>query len=240
MKPMFRSRTLALLLITSMMLLTGCATPKDPASDRAEGEPLAWPPTAQAGNSTAVYRVDPDESELRVLVAPAGSLARLGHRHVVGGPVVSGALQLGESVFSDLKLDVGALQVDPVEWRADEGWEPLDEDAIQGTRRNLLGEGVLDAERFPHIEIRSVRVTGPEWQPDVTFRVRVRGIVSEHEIPVGVHRSPDRITLTGSFDVDQTALGMTPFSAAGGALRVADTLRVRFRIVARPAGMGPG
>lgn len=240
MNPMFRRCLTGLFLSSLVLLLTGCATPNEPASGRVDGDRLEWPTVPQVDESAVTYRVDPSESELRVLVAPAGSLARLGHRHVVGGPVVSGVLRLGESVFADLDIDVEALQVDPVEWRAAEGWEPLDEDAIRGTRRNLLGEDVLDAERHPRIEIKSVRARGPEWQSDVRFRVRLRGIVSEHEIPVAVHREPDRVTLTGGFEVDQTALGMAPFSAAGGALRVADTLQVRFRIVARPAETGPG
>lgn len=233
MKPMFRHAYLAAA-IPALLILVGCTATTSRDSAPSSRESLAWPEIPADIESNKRFRVDAAASALRVLVAPAGSLARLGHHHVIGGPVLSGELWVGETVASDLVVDVDALQVDPHEWREAEGWEPLDQDAIDGTRRNLLGPEVLDVERFPEIEVRSVDVSGPDWQPDVIVRVRLRDVVSEHSIPVAVYRSDDRLTISGGFEVDQAQLGMTPFSAAGGALRVAERLQVRFRIVARP------
>lgn len=183
-----------------------------------------------------MYRIDPAASELRVRVAPAGSLARLGHHHVIGGPVWSGEIVLGDVPIADLSIDVAALEVDRLAWRRDEGFEALDEDAIEGTRGNLLGPKVLDADQHPRIDIRSVTITGPDWQADVTARVRVRGTVTEWRVPVAIQRTADRLLVIGALDVDQTALGLEPFSAAAGALRVADRMRIRFRLVADREG----
>jgi hypothetical protein len=40
------------------------------------------------------------------------------------------------------------------------------------------------------------------------------------------------LTATGRFVFNQSDFGITPFSVAGGNLRVADSLLVRFRVVA--------
>lgn len=221
-----------IVLIMVLTLLAGCATvPSDPV--RSEGKELDWPSRPDVDESTRVYTVDAAASELRVIVAPAGSLARLGHHHVIGGAVWSGELWTGASVFADLAIDVGALEVDRAAWRRDERLDPIDEDAVEGTRRNLLGPKVLDAADHPSIEIRSIDRVGPDWQADVTARVRVRGRISEWNVPVAVVREGSRLVVSGELDMDQTVLGLEPFSAAGGALRVADRMRVRFRIVAR-------
>lgn len=212
-------------------LLAGCASGPVQQSDKPPPE-FDWPVRPAVGENATILRIDPVASELRVLVAPAGSLARLGHSHVIGGAVWSGEILLGPSVFADLAIDVAALEVDRAEWRRDERLDSIDEDAIEGTRRNLLGPKVLDAVNHPMIAIRSVGRAGPDWQADVTARIRVRGRVSEWRVPVAVERDDKRVVITGALDVDQTALGLEPFSAAGGALRVADRMRVRFRIVA--------
>src|SRR6056297_60280 len=237
MNPLFRSSVARALSALLLVGLTACAsTPRgydDTTAARAD-----WPERPGPAADAAVYRVDAEASELRVRVAPAGSLARLGHHHVIGGPVWSGEFVVADPVLADLAIDVTALEVDRVAWRRDEGFEPLDQDAIDGTRRNLLGAEVLDAERYPRIEIRSVAVTGPDWQADVTARVRVRDAVTEWRVQVVVQRDGGRLVVSGALDVDQTALGLEPFSAAGGALRVADRMRVRFRIVAERVGGG--
>jgi hypothetical protein len=218
-----------------LVLLSGCAA-MPAGSERAELAGLDWPARPDRVDEARIFQVDTERSELRVIVAPAGSLARLGHHHVIGGAVWSGELVVGESVFADLAVTVDALEVDRSAWRRDEGLDSIDEEAIDGTRRNLLGPKVLDAENHPRIEIRSIGRVGPEWQADVTARVRVRGRVSEWRVPVTVHRQGGRMIVGGALDIDQTALGLDPFSAAGGALRVADRMRVRFRIVAVASG----
>jgi polyisoprenoid-binding protein YceI len=218
-----------------LCLCVACATGPLPPKDDAAVE-LDWPDRPEAADDVSIYRVDPEASELRVVVAPAGSLARLGHHHVIGGPVWRGEFRVGERAFADLRIDVQALEIDRPAWRQDERFDSIDPSAIEGTRRNLLGPKVLDAENHPLIEIRSVDRVGPAWQADVTARIRVRGRISEWRVPVSVEQSGDRLVVRGALDVDQSALGLEPFSAAGGALRVAERMRVRFRIVATAVG----
>lgn len=219
-------------------VLVGCTgTPERPIDESAS---LSWPAFARPKAGETVYRVDSGASELRIRVDPEGAMARLGHSHVIGGDAVSGTVILGDAQAGarvDLIIDTSSLEVDQPEWRVAEGLEPdLDPGAISGTRANMLGERVLDAAHHPEISIRSTGVSGPAWLPDVTVRIRLRGTVREFVVPVSVERTDRRLTASGALDLQQSNFGIEPFSAAGGALRVSDRMRIRFRIVAEEAG----
>lgn len=228
----------SVLAVVVVVTVTGCAAPV--SHEPAEVRPAEWPaaPVREAGES--IWQVEREQSELLVRVDPAGPMARLGHRHVVGGAVLSGRIATGDggqSARADLEIDVTALEVDRPEWRAQFGLDPdLGDEAVSGTRANLLGKRVLDAANFPTIAIRTVAIAGPDWMPRVTARVRLRDQVREITVPTAVFRTADRIEAVGRFEFDHADFGLEPFTAAGGALRVADPIRVRFRIVARTAG----
>ena len=186
------------------------------------------------------YRIDGAASELRLLAYRAGPLARLGHNHVIGAPGISGDLWVpaDESEASlVLVVPVAALVVDDPAARAEEGEEfavqpsPAD---VEGTRRNLLGPGVLDLERYPEIRLEG-QAAGTATARLAQVAVTVRGTTATVEFPVEVTRADGVLTIRGGVTLSQAALGMTPFSVALGALRVRDDVAVRFRLVARAA-----
>lgn len=220
-----------------LALLVGCAAP--PQRTIEESTAVAWPTFAAPQAGERAYRVDRAASKLRIRVDPEGAMARLGHSHVIGGSVLSGMVVLGDghrSARLDLRLDVSALEVDKPKWRAEAGLKAeLDEAAISGTRDNMLGERVLDAQGHPEISIRSTGVEGPAWLPNITVRIRLRGQVREVVVPVAVEYAGSRLTASGMLDLLQSDFGIEPFSTAGGALRVSDRMRIRFRIVAEQA-----
>lgn len=55
------------------------------------------------------------------------------------------------------------------------------------------------------------------------------------DVPFTLHRDADRLLAEGAFELRQTALGLTPFSLALGALRVQDAMTIKFNIVAAPS-----
>lgn len=243
----FRSLAACLAVGLFALLVQGCSG-HGPTSGADSVERPAWPSLPQDRPGQRVYAVDRGSSWLRLHVRPDGTLARFGHEHLIGGAVIDGSLRVADRAHADLVVDVGAMEVDRVEWRHDAGLEPLDPEAVEGTRRNLLGPRVLDAERFPVIEIRgvtaldvgSVLELGTRPALEIDARVRVRGLVTAVRFPIEARMEDEGLVLTGGFDVEQTALGMEPFSAAGGALRVADRLRVDFQLVARPVAQPVG
>jgi polyisoprenoid-binding protein YceI len=213
-------------------LLAACAAPRDHAGDPGDG--ADWPAFEPPSGVERIYRIDEQTSKLVARVDPVGPMAGLGHSHVVGGAVLSGRIVVGDSgARADVRVNAGAFEVDRPEWRRAHGLKPeLDAAAIDGTRANLLGPDVLDAEAHPTIDIRSVAVAGPAWLPDVTLRIRWRDRVREFTLPVAIERDPGRLQLAGRLDIRHSDFGFEPFSAAGGALRVSDRIRVRFRIEA--------
>jgi len=48
-----------------------------------------------------------------------------------------------------------------------------------------------------------------------------------------LQRSSDELTASGEFDLTHAELGLAPYSVALGALRVADRMHVRYRLVAQ-------
>lgn len=188
------------------------------------------------------YDIVSDESLLTLLVFRGGPLAKAGHNHVIASHALRGTLyvpaDLGRATF-DVHFPVAELTVDEAALRAkeNEGDFPPDvpDSAKEGTRKNMLGAALLDAEHHPDIDLRSsgLEQSGSQWIAHVKVTVRERD--STIEVPVRYEPQGDEIAVSGEFPLKQTDLGLTPFSALLGALQVVDEMKVRFRIVAHAA-----
>jgi polyisoprenoid-binding protein YceI len=91
---------------------------------------------------------------------------------------------------------------------------------------------LLDARTYPEIRIESVGISGPRWQPDIRALVTLAGATREVTVPVALTLGNETLTASGRFVIRQTDFDLTPYSTAGGALRVSDEVLVRFRILA--------
>ena len=210
-------------------------------------QPKAVRPTAEIPAATRVvdtsgavrYDVDGVASEVRVLVYRGGSMARLGHNHVLSASSVSGTLHLYRDIARsrvELTLPVLGLIVDSPQARAMEGVDfaaDVPDDARVATRRNLQRPEVLDVERYPTIALQSTAVSGSRENPVLRMRVSIKGVAREVTALARVREEGDRLVADGEFAIRQTDFGITPFSVALGALQVQDQLRVKFSIVCR-------
>jgi hypothetical protein len=216
---------------TLLLLLGGCqpAVRDEPADQLA---PLKIDPAA------VLYSVQPGESRLTVLVYRAGRLANMGHNHVISSVALSGEVYLAEehaATALELRLPVGSLTVDIPELRAAAGADfpgELDQEARDGTRSNMLGERQLNAAAWPEIILRSRAVSGALPDLEVSVDIAVRDQIRRLTVPVSVLVSQGRLTATGRFSVNQTDLGLEPFSVMMGALSVRDQLDIEFSLVA--------
>jgi hypothetical protein len=235
--------------------LAGCSlAPHAPPQPRAGETAAAAPPAApRASLAAASFPIDSVESELRILVFRAGALARMGHDHVIEGHRLSGWIDpnaRGSQQIVDLVIPADAFEIDPDAARGEEGptfAEPITADAKAGTRHNMLGEALLDAAHFPHIEVRgiaadvadSTTVSIPEkdvvTEPPraATLTVAVAGHESRQTVEITEVRSANQLIFSADFSLRQSALGLTPFSVMMGALQVQDEMHLRVRIVAR-------
>lgn len=219
------------------ILLAACQT----APTAPHGTQALAPLPALPIQGAAHYVIDAKLSDVRFLVYRAGALASFGHNHVIQAKDIHGDVYLADdfqaSGFS-LSLPVAGFVVDDPKARSVEGpdfaKQPSDT-AIDGTRKNMLSEGLLDATHYPEVNIRSVKLLGPDWGPDATVRIELRGVARDISVPIGVDRDGDSLSVHGAFEIKQSDFGIQPFSALGGGLQVADALRVRFHLVAQKA-----
>jgi len=224
------------LLMIAVSLLTACGAPEPrPGNSRGAGSTDVQASPTAAGD---LYRIDPAQSELVLLVHRAGPLARLGHNHVIVNRSVTGWVRFaGKAAAGAFALNVPAEQfiVDDEAARREEGpdfADPVPADAKEGTRHNMLSEALLDGEHHPVIHVASTSVKKMADGLAATVTVSMAGHDSTVVMPFSLDAAPGRLTAAGTGTLRQTALGLTPFSIMLGALQVRDEFSVKFHWVA--------
>ncbi|MFW6349956.1 MAG: YceI family protein [Thiohalospira sp.] len=229
-------------LLAVALLVGGCGT----ATERpgtAETEPELREAAYQrlADESGQVYRLEPADSEIRILAYRAGALAEQGHNHVVTVPAFEGRAWLPEEGLADARFDLVAdladLEVDPPEAREALGHtfgKPFTSEQRQGTRDNMLGEGLLEAERYPQLGLRSVEVRGALPRPVVKMAITLHGVTREQWVPLAMETEDDRLVAEGRLLIRHDDFGLEPFTALGGLLAVQERILVEFRVEGRP------
>jgi hypothetical protein len=214
------------------LLLAACGSP--PARARAAHPP----PDVPALPVATAYRIESSRSELRLLVYRAGVMAALGHDHVVVNRALEGwvspAAPLSAAAFF-LNIPASRFSVDEAAVRAQEGADfsaVVGEDAKAGTLHNMLSPAILDAQNHASITVQSVSIGPAPQGAEATVRVSVAGHESRLVVPFSLETSAGRLHVQAAFTVRQTALGLTPFTALLGALRVEDQVRVKLDLIA--------
>ena len=175
---------------------------------------------------------------MHVLVFRGGTLANLGHNHVMTSKSVAGYVWLASSLEHSgftLTVPVNEFIVDDNAARAAEGADfPLNvnDDARTSTKRNMLSTAVLDGEHYPVITLRSASISGSMATPQITFDLTLKDQTRRMSVPVVLDSNDRRLRAVGEFDIKQTDFGMKPFSVAMGALQVLDVVKVKFELVA--------
>ena len=244
------------------LLLSACPLPPHaPAPPPAAAAPPAETPAPHEG---IPYDIVADESLLIIRVYRGGALASAGHNHVIASHALGGTVyvpgDLKRASF-EIRFPVAELTIDEAALRERENradFPPeVPEAARQGTRRNMLGEALLDGEHHPQIVLRALRLVpavaampaageagatsraetadpaGEAGTVLARVQTTVRGEVRAIIVPVSYRLAGGEVTASGEAAVRQSDLGLTPFSAMLGALQVQDEMKVSFRIVAR-------
>ncbi|NNJ65908.1 MAG: YceI family protein, partial [Xanthomonadales bacterium] len=168
-----------------------------------------------------------------VVVRREGPLARFGHDHVVSVRGLEGVVLLdeaGAASRADLRFRLEDLAIDTAEGRARYQLDTVpDEKAIEGTRANLM-EHVLDAGQWPLVTVRLDDFSFREEHYSAMVTVTINGAQSSSRQPFRLQSSDETVRVEGSLVLRQTDLGLEPFSALGGGLRVADPLEIHIRL----------
>jgi len=135
----------------------------------------------------------------------------------------------------ELTIPVGSFEVDIEAYRVEEGDDfksEVSDKAKLGTRNNMLGAELLKASDFPYIAIRSESWSGE--LPDIIVKAifTVRDQPNAVEFPASVSVGDEQIVVMGSLSLTHGQLGLEPFTALLGGLRVRDDFEIKFRILA--------
>ncbi len=204
------------------------------------GPAASNPASLESLPAPGTYRVDPDRSQLRVMVFRGGSLAHLGHNHVLDNRALSGVVLVGDTLQAssfEFSAPVDKFVVDDAQARREEGAEfpgEVPEDAKAGTLRNMLSASQLNGAQFPTLKVESVAIDTVRGAPTVTLKVTVAGHDSILSVPFSLKGDSGRLTATGRFELRQSAVGISPYSLMGGALQVLDAMQVKITIIAEP------
>jgi polyisoprenoid-binding protein YceI len=192
----------------------------------------------RSGESGAdVYRIDPQASDIRLLVYRDGALSAFGHNHVVSLKDFTGKIYLQSKLAQsrvELEIPVDQLIVDDAAVRRQEGEdfssEPSKDDAA-ATRANMLSNALLNARQFP-----TIRVTGSSGPADarnsamLDLSVQLVGQEIKLMIPSTLKLDGDQLEASGAVVLSHKQLGLKPFSALLGSLRVAEQIKFKYRI----------
>ncbi|VTU19840.1 hypothetical protein SRS16CHR_02521 [Variovorax sp. SRS16] len=220
-------------------LIAGCAQPAREtapvAAPAAQQVPKDFPADTYAraaAQGQPVYRVDPAASLVSITVRRSGSLARLGHDHIVASHDAQGYVAQ-EAGRADLYVPLDTLAVDEPALRAEAGLDtqPTETD-IAGTRANMLDK-VLQTQQFPFAQIHVSGLARASTGVRLNVAITLHGVTRSFEIPAQMTTGRDALSVAGALEFNQSDFGIQPFSILGGAIQVQDRLSLRFSIRAR-------
>jgi polyisoprenoid-binding protein YceI len=187
------------------------------------------------------YELQAGLSEIVIKVYKGGAFKALGHSHIISTRDVTGTINwnktnLQETDF-ELVIPVDSFRVDDPELRRQAGkafTKDVDDSARKGTRKNMLGEKVLDVSRFPKINVRSKSIKQRKTSElDVAIELKIHGISRTVTVPVVFYSIADSISIKGKFSLLQSDYGIKPLSAAFGSIVVKDRIDIHFLLVVR-------
>jgi polyisoprenoid-binding protein YceI len=193
-------------------------------------------PVAFNAESKTTYSIDSAKSKIEIQVAKDGFFKAFGHDHLVSATKFSGGVHLAAAKMEESSVsfaaDADSLRV------IDPGESEKDRTEVQAT---MLGEQVLDVARYPQIQFSSSGVKLVSSSKN-TFDLQVSGPLTLHgaqkpvTLPVHLQISDDgSLTCDTEISLLQSDFGITPYKAAGGAVKVKDKLKLTFHIVATRA-----
>jgi hypothetical protein len=186
------------------------------------------------------YRIQPEQSVLTIRVGRAGLLSGLGHEHLISSHAISGTLTIAvPPAVSVARLIIPVQQLsvdDPVELQ-DAGFQSIpDAQASVGTRDNMLRPEVLDGDRWPEVIVDVAYTGNITGTHPFELTLGFKGTTIPLQIPATVTPVDAGLQIDARFSLEHRQLGLRPYSALGGAIRVAETLAFELHVLAIATG----
>lgn len=178
-------------------------------------------------------------SHLEIRVYRDGPMQKLGHDHLITSDRLTGVIERreppGASRFA-FRLPLDSLVVDDPAARSRAGGvfaAPVPEKDREATRRNLLGERLLDAARQGEMLLTAESISGGPRNYEARVRVSLAGQEHVLAVPFELDIDGSRLAARANLHLTHAELGLEPFAVALGALRVRDDFEVALSVEAR-------
>lgn len=160
------------------------------------------------------------ESRVHIDLRSAGLLRVAGHDPTLSARVPAWTLEVADGAVVDLPIDI-AFRAQDVEPPAT--YAPSDRAKM---RDNLLGHEVLDARRFPDLTFRG-RYVGTLDAGRLSGDLLVRGAPRRIAFEVAGASGDRTLDVHGTWQGRLTELGIKPYAALLGTIRLDDWIRLR-------------
>jgi len=196
---------------------------------------VIWGMSRQATSAQQArnYKIIAAESSLWVYVAKGGLLSAFAHNHNIGVASFQGTVTVPANGAADgslrLEIDAKSLNV------ADKGISEKDRAEIA---KSMHSE-VLHSEKYPKIVFASVGVSefkawgGDNYSFLLQGDLTLHGTTKRITVPVTAAINAQTIKAAGKYVLRQSSWGITPYSKAGGAVKVKDEVVVNFSVTAK-------
>lgn len=192
---------------------------------------------ASPPKSAAIQKFNPGDLNLefsRVYIF-VDKTNNLGHSHGVEGKLKGGKLLTDATETSTLVFDMRSFVADTETARKVFGIDAsIDAATVKKVNQNMLGNEILDVQRFPEASLEKATLTKtdrqssrglPEYklEGDFTLHGKTRHVVipCDLEIKDGWHH------IRGKFTIRQTDFGIKPYTKAFGAVGIKDELVIQ-------------
>ena len=219
------------------------------APSRAQDAPATADATAgtdaPAPSGAVTYTLDPAKSDLYVVVYPDPTrwTPIESHQHVVEALDFTGSVTWNADQVSKCDIRIGfpvtALAVDPPGMRERERLDPdgaIAEDTKKTVVNNMLGRQNLHGSQYKDISYQSVSCVQSGGLVKVTGDLTIRGVSKRIVVPMTITATPEKFHATGSFQLNHSDFGMSPFTYGPGTPKNAEALKFVIDVTGKPAG----
>ncbi|MCE9625665.1 MAG: YceI family protein [Deltaproteobacteria bacterium] len=185
---------------------------------------------AASAEDAHVYRIDPKQSGFLVNTGVTGLFKKFGKPLTMEVLNYSGTIR-----FNPQEPNAAAVNI-----QTKANSVALKTQVCEPDRMNIemrMHEKVLESEKFPDIQYVSDKVQG--WKKgDNSYDVEIQGTLTLHgssrSLPLHATATlrGNRLEASGEIPLSQKDFGIKSYSYEGGALRVADEVKISFNLVA--------
>lgn len=212
----------------------------DPAAAAAAAAAVATTPAAStpAARGPTTYKLDAGSSWIYAVLKYDRDALMKGHDHVIKATTFDGSVTWSPTDPSACKVNIsfsaGALAIDPPGARAKAGLDgETDEENLPKIKENMLSKTQINSSSFPTISFVSTSCSGTSGSVKVTGNLSIHGVAKSVTAAMNITEDGASFAAKGSTSITHRMFGFDPFTAALGALKNDDNLKLYIDVKGR-------